>query len=660
MYRIVVLTTAVLLAACSSDPVTDGLEALDQGDYQEAVVKLHKAVSESRTEGRMKVYSKAVESLRNSLRRPNVPVAECDEATVALTKLNGFADGSIELETELLTQAILCAARHRARQKQPDEAARVVVEGLKLMPGFEPGSPVLSKAIHEPAIKHARAGAIVETTALAQAIFSVGEHGFSLALLNLLEASGAQPDAIFSVLAERAKQAKTSDAATGLAAGFGTFHGHPTESAQWYDEIEARSSKDSGVRAKSLKRYSFLRGEEAKRVAQSKNGSCQPVVKTVTIASKVENIVAITAAPTSKGVLVSWIEGEKAPNQVLKITRIGLDGSHGTPAIVSKEMPRAQTKTGDVLAAYAPKNREASLALISCGETTELSARCAPECSWGRATIGSDGAVTSPLTVVPPLAENAHLPSEDVWWNVGCSNGRLVHMWMADTQLMRVAWFTNGESAGGPSNLRLPGFSPWFVSTGKEDNETLVIWIDILGEGLSQILGVALPEDGEVPVAEDQTTPAGEQIVRNIDGRVEHLRLTPAGERLAVSFYPQGGDITVRYLDLAGRPVGEAAAAAILREDARAVRYDADASGGRLGLAWTDALTEEWATLYFTSVGVDGSNPSRAQQVAGLVRPDLPPFVVGVDGVFAVIWIDRSETQGESIKLELLRCGDGG
>lgn len=660
MDRIAVLITAVLLAACSSDPVTAGIEAFDQGEYQEAVVNLHKAVTESRTEERVKVYSKALESFRNALRRPNLPVEECDEAIVALSGLNGFADGTLELETELLTQAILCSARHRARQKQPDEAARVVIDGLKIMPGFEPGSPVLSKAIREPAIKHARAGAVAETTALAQVIFSNGEHGFALALLNLLETSGASPEAIFPVLAERTKQAKASDAAAGLAAAFATFHGHPTEAAQWYDEIEARSSKDGGVRAKSLKRYAFLRGEEASRLTQTKSGSCQPVAKTVTIAAKVKNIVAITADATSKGVLVSWIEGEKAPGQELKITRVGLDGSHGSPLTVSKEMPRAQTKAGDVLAAYAPKNREASLALISCGGTTELSARCAPECSWARATIGSDGAVTSPLTVVPPLAEDAHLPSEDVWWNVGCSNGRLVHMWMADTQLMRVAWFTNGESAGGPSNLRLPGFSPWFVSTGKEDNETLVIWIDILGEGLSQILGVTLPEDGEVPMAEDQTTPAGEQIVRNIDGRVEHLRLTPAGERLAVSFYPQGGDITVRYLDLAGRPVGEAAAGAILREDARNVRFDADASGGRLGLAWTDALTDEWATLYFQSVGFDGLNPSPAQQVAGLVRPDLPPFVVGVDGIFAVIWVDRSETQGESIKLELLRCGDGG
>jgi hypothetical protein len=230
-------------------------------------------------------------------------------------------------------------------------------------------------------------------------------------------------------------------------------------------------------------------------------------------------------------------------------------------------------------------------------------------------------------------------------------------MWLADTQLMRIAWFSDGQAAGDPANLRLPGFSPWFVATGAEEKATRLFWIDIMGEGMSQILGVTIPESGEAPLGEDGSNVASQPVVESIEGRVEHLRLNKVGEQYALAYVPFGGDIMVRWIDEAGRNIGTPSPVARLRQDATKVRFDAAALGQRLGVVWTEMITDEWAALFFQSIGQDGSNPSRPQRITGLVRPDLSPVLISAGDAFSVAWVQRSDSEGETIKAAVLRCG---
>lgn len=661
LYWLYLLAVLSLAVACGSDALSAGREALERGDNGEAVAKLRQAVDgSSGNADTLELYQKALDAYRDELRNPTVKVETCDGAVESLVAIEGFAGsgGAVEGEQALLGQALLCAARHRARKGQGQEAAEVIVEGMKRLPGFEPGSPVLSKALREPAEKAARAGQVIEATALAQVLFSSGEPGLALSIIDMLLASGTEPGDIYPVLAERANRAKTSDAAAGVAAGFATWYGHPGEASRWYDEMVSRASKEGGAGAKGIKRYASLRSEEASRLAEFQAESCTITAGPVDVVTKLSAIPSLVAAGVGDGLVVAWIEGQKIPDQQLKVARLGFDGAATAPVVVAKSMPVAEKAGGgDVVSAYAPKNRETSLALVECGENLELAARGAPSGSWARATLSKTGQVARPLASFSKLGPTGHMPSEDVWWNVGCSHGRLVHMWLADTQLMRIAWFTDGESAGDPANLRIPGFSPWFVTTGAEEEATRLYWIDIMGEGMSQILGVTIPEDGEIPLAEDGTNVAGQPVVESIEGRVEHIRLEKVGERYALTYVPFGGDIMVRWIDESGRNLGSPSPVARLRQDATKVRFDSAAVEGRLGVAWTELVTDEWAALYFQTIGQDGNNPSQPQRITGLVRPDITPVLIGSGGSFAVVWVQRSDAAGEAIRAATLRCG---
>ncbi len=526
-------------------------------------------------------------------------------------------------------------------------------------PGLAPGSPVLSKALLEPALKRARAGNVAAATALAQVVFSAGNYGQALAIVDMLEASGASASDIYPVLSDRATRAKTSDAAAGLAASFAAWHDHPAEASRWYDEIVARASKDNSARAKNLKRWAKVRADEAARLAEFQRPPCTVEAQGVSVASKVKAVPAFSAAGSEGGVLVAWIEGAAAPAQSLKVAHVSADGTASPPITVTEHLPAAKKVAGDVLAAYAPKNREPALSLVRCGDTIEVAARCAPNCAWARSTLSDSGQVTTKVTTVGTVGKNGRLPSEDVWWNTACSNDRLMHIWLADTQLLRAAWFEKGVALGDPSNLRVPGFSPWFVATGAPEGATRLLWIDIMGQGRSQILSVVIPEDREVPLGEDETNAAGQPVVQSIDGRVEHMRLTPVGERLALTYHPKHGDIMVRWMEQKSKKLlGSERSIARLREDANKVRFDAAAVGDRLGLAWIELQTGDAATLYFQTVGADGNSPSRPQRVAGLVRPDLSPALVPVGDRWAIVYADRSDEGGEALDVAILRCGN--
>lgn len=658
MTRTPMLCVALILAGCGSDALTAGREALERGDHAVAVEKLHKAVASDAGGEAVVAYQQALKSYHEQLRRPNVELDRCDQAIETLTKLQGFADGGDEAEAEakLLSQALLCAARTRARKGQATEAAEVVVRGIKQLPGFSPGSPVLAKALAEPAIEKARAGDVVEATALAQVFFSVGEFGKAIALIDLLEASGASADDIYPVLADRAKRATTSDAASALAASFATWHGHPNEAVQWYDQIAARSAKDGGTRARTLKRYASLRAKEASSLAAFSREPCSAGASPITVASKMSDIPAMDAEAVEGGLLVAWVEGDEAPQQKIKAVKVSAGGEVASAKVVANSLPRVKLDTSDVRAAFAPKNRETLLAVERCGEAIELVARGAPHGQWMRGALEDDGAVAVAPSPIGDLGPTGHMPSEDVWWNVGCANDDLVHVWLADNQLLRAAWFSGGQPAGDPSNLRVPGFSPWFEVVGAEDDATRLIWIDIMGEDSSQLLGVVIPDDREVPTQEESENADAEQLVENIPGRVEQMRVTEVGDRLAITYYPMGGDIMVRWMERAGRLLGNAAPVARLRADARGVRFDAAALDDRLGVAWTVALTEQWATLFFQSVGSDGTNPTPPQRVAGLVRPDISPVVTTVGDRFVVAWIDRVDAEGQALRAVMLRC----
>jgi hypothetical protein len=227
---------------------------------------------------------------------------------------------------------------------------------------------------------------------------------------------------------------------------------------------------------------------------------------------------------------------------------------------------------------------------------------------------------------------------------------------------MRLAWFADGQVTGEVANMRIPGFSPSFEVVGMAEGATLVVWIDIMGEGISQIIRVAIPEDHSVPTGEEDSAISIQPVVESIESRTEHMRLERLGDRYALAWYPQRSDISLRWLDLTGQPQGETASLVQLRPDALDVRFDAGTSASRLGLAWTERLTDQWASIHFVSVDGSGRATTRPQRLAGLVRPDVPPLVVGSGPAsFMVAWVDRSQAEGEALRLSVLRCdGDSG
>lgn len=669
------LIIVLCLTACSTDPKTAGTRALSEGHHLEAVKQLRQAAERSDDEETTKLYQKALSQTEAELRRARTSVETCENAVKTLSAIEGFGREKAA-EAEVLSHAYVCSARHQARKGRYAEAAEIVVKGVKRLPGFNPDSPVLLKSLREPALKAARSGRVNEATALAQVFYGSGEGGFAISLLDLLEAAGPGPEDVYPVLRDRASKAKTSDAAAGLAAAYGLWHGHADQASTWFSDLAAQK-REPGARAGALARQFKIRGEEAYWIAQAGGASCEIVQGAKNVASKVPSIPAIALTPVKGGFLLAWMEGSspppppgtppakarskaKAPEQNLKIVRVGLNGSPAEPTVVAKNLLAAEKAAeNDVQAAFAPKNFETSLALIECGGRIELAARGAPRGEWVRATVSETGQVSSPPASIPPLSETARMPSEDVWWNVGCANDQLVHLWLADTHLMRLAWFDDGEVEGEVANMRIPGFSPHFVAAGLEDEATLVVWIDITGEGASQIVRVAIPEDHSVPTAEESTAVSLEPVIESIGGRTEHLRLTPIGGRYALTWVPQGGDLSLRPLSLTGAPQGEIATVVQLRGDARDVRFDAASAGDRVGLAWTESLTDRWAALHFLSVDGSGGRATAPQRLTGLVRPDVSPQVAGSSGVFAVAWVDRTAAEGEALRLSVLRCGGG-
>lgn len=665
------LAVAVVLAGCGSSDLETGRRALLDGDHAKAVTTLRKALGENSEEA-PDLYRKSLVGYREDLRRVNTTVETCDAAVSSLMALEGFGTGDSEEETLLLTQALVCAARHRARKGQAREAAELVIKGIKHLPGFTPDSPVLAKALREPAIEASRGGRVAETTALAQVFYGIGEEGFALSLLDVLEAAGPGPEDIYPVLRDRAQKAKNALGAVGLAAGYATWRGHPADASRWFGDLAA-VKRAEGARATDLRQRFKRRSEEAYWIAESRGPTCEIVASDVAISSKVPNISSSALIAVKGGFVVSWTEGvtpptkgagariitkSKSPEQSLKSVHVGFEGTKGKTVVIMDKLPAAEhAPEGDVQAAFAPKNRETSLALVRCGGVIELTARGAPQGTWVRALMGEDGRVAAPPTPIPPIGESSHLPGEDVWWNVCCANDQLVHIWLADTQLMRLAWFTEGQSEEEAANVRIPGFAPHFIVRGREDGATILTWVDIMGEGLSQIIQATIPEDHEVPMNEHGTNVEAQPVIEGIDGRVEHMRLTPIGGRYALTWYPQRSDLSLRWFDAAGAAQGEVAMVVRLREDARGVRFDAGTTEGRLGVAWSEALTEEWGNLYFLSVDQTGGSPTRPQRITGLIRPDVSPLVAGSGRVFAVAWVDRSTQGQEAMHLSLLRCG---
>ncbi len=672
--RRAMLVVAFVITGCSSNELESGRQSLLNGDHATAVGQLRNAVQSGGGEEANELYRKALTGYRNDLRRVGTDVADCDAAITSLTAMDGFGAPEAEDEVLLLTQALVCAARHRARKGGHAEAADIVVKGVKHLPGFTPDSPVLAKALREPAIKASRDGRVVEATALAQVFYGIGDDGFALSLLDLLENAGPGPEDIYPVLRDRAEKAKTSVSAVGLAAGYATWRGHPADASRWYGDLAA-VKREAGARADALRQRFKTRSEEAHWINESRGPSCELVASDVTLTNAVPTIPSASLIAVKGGFVVSWMEGvtrpvkgagsrieskAKSPEQSLKSLRIGLEGTKGETVVLMEKLPAAaKVPEGDVHAAFAPKNRETSLALVRCGGSIELAARGAPQGTWVRAVLGEDGRTTTAPSPLAIIGSKSHMPGEDVWWNVGCANDQLVHIWLADTQLMRLAWFTEGQSEEEAANVRIPGFAPHFVVRGREDGATLLTWIDIMGEGLSQIVQATIPEDHVVPLNESETNVAADPVIEGIDGRVEHIRLTPLGGRFALTWYPQRSDLSLRWFDASGGAQGEVATVVRLRGDARDVRFDAGSTESRLGVAWSEALTDEWGSLFFLSLDRTGENPSRPQRISGLTRPDISPLVAGSGNAFAVVWIDRSTVGQETMRLSMLRCGEG-
>jgi hypothetical protein len=688
MLRSLVLWLGLLLAACGSDPLVGAMDAVRTGDHYGSIVKLRPIAAKGTGDPAIdtkigEVYIKALADYRDELSGPTATKEACDTALRDLGAIADFGDPAAQItqdeatkgeaaqgEADILTQALLCSARHGLTEGSPDEAAKVVIEGMKRVPGFEPGSASLAKALREPAFRYARSGSVAEATALAQAVFGAGDRGLATAIVNALEASQATPNDIYPVLADRANRAKISAAASSLAADFGIWHGKAAEAQAWFDQVADSAGKGHGEHAQELAVYASERGEEASRVAQNTAPACEISSNAVTVA-EVPYVAALEAAPVDGGVVVLWLEGEKLPEQRLKMAKVMPDGSKGAVVTVEDPMPPAPpAEASDVWAPYAFKNRLTTLSTQKCGGVIEVQARGAPQGGWVRATLGDDGDIASPAALVDKiLAKETPMPAEDVRSSLGCSSDRLVYLWLANIQLLRLTWFKNGTPSGKVPALRLPGFSPGFVAYGMEKESTNVTWIDIMGVDSAGIQSIVLGKNGEIPLTEPPPPAEGEEpskekvmdlhpVVENCGARTEQIKLADAGTTRAVVYYPKRGNVMARFLDTSGRPMGAELPVAPVRADANKLLFDAEIAGSRLGVVWAEELTERWGTVTFQSIGTDGMGQSPPQRVAGLARPDITPVVVAAGtNVFTVAWVDRTSDTGESVRFSVLRCG---
>lgn len=689
MLRSLVLVLGLLLAACGSDPLVGAMDAVRTGDHFGSILKLRPIAAKSTGDPAIdtkigEVYLKALADYRDELSGPTATKEACAKALQDLGAIADFGDPAAQItqdeatkgeaalgEAEILTQALLCSARHGLNDGSPDEAAKVVIEGMKRVPGFEPGSASLAKALREPAFRYARAGSVVEATALAQAVFGAGERGLAAAIVNALEASQATPDDIYPVLADRANRAKISVAASSLAADFGLWHGKAAEAEGWFDQVADSAGKGHGEHAQELAIYASERGEEASRVAQNTAPACELASEAVTVA-EAPFVAALEAAPVDGGVMVIWLEGEKLPEQHLKMAKVGPDGTKGAVVAIEDTMPPAPpAKASDVWAPYAFKNRLVTLSTQKCAGVIEVQARGAPQGGWVRATLADDGTIASPATLQDKiLAKETPMPAEDVRTSLGCADDRLVFLWLANIQLLRLTWFKNGAPTGKVPALRLPGFSPGFVAYGMDKASTNVTWIDIMGEDSAGIQSIVLGKNGEIPMVDappvegEPPTTTKEQVmdlhsvVESAGARTEQIKLADGGTTRAVVYYPKRGNVMARFLDSSGRPMGAELPVAPVRADANKLLFDAEIAGSRLGVAWAEELTERWGTITFQSIGTDGMGQSPPQRLAGLARPDITPVVVAAGpNVFTVAWVDRTADTGEAVRVSTLRCG---
>lgn len=192
---------------------------------------------------------------------------------------------------------------------------------------------------------------------------------------------------------------------------------------------------------------------------------------------------------------------------------------------------------------------------------------------------------------------------------------------------------------------------------GHEDG-ALIVWVDILGEGQSQIVRAVVSESGEVRTGEDELTVATEVLVENPGGRIEQMRLIPLGDRYTVVFHPQGGDIGFRLMDPSGQPVGQTGTLQAMRQGAEDVLIDADHVGegtNPMGLAWLEPRTAEWGAVMFRSSRSDGRPTSCAQRLTGLARPNVSPTVVALGpNQYLVSWVASGQPQ--TLEAALLTC----
>jgi hypothetical protein len=674
MHHSSTLCLAMLLAACGSDPLEASREALARGDNREAVTSLRQIVARTEHDPDADtMYEKALTAYVEELRGPDASKEACDGAVQQLSGIEGFpaAEGpNGATENGLITQAIICSARHRVQERQLDEAAKVLIDGTERLPSFEPGSTLLAKAMLDLAFRHARSGDVAEATALAQVIYSADQRDLAAAVLDALVDGGAGPSDVYQVLATRAEKAGTSDSAAGLAADFGLWHGYAQDAERLYDAVVVNAVKAANP-DRDMMRYAHARAEEASRMSRFKTTPCEARTAGATVASAA-SILALDAIAVPGGVIVAWIEGESASLQRLKMTRVSLDGTAGQVTVVADPMlPAPPAKASNVWAPYSRKNKSVSLSLVRCGGIVEVTTRGAPNGGWSRATVDDTGSIVDPVALLPQPSAKIYMPTEDVNSTVGCSNDRVVQLWLADIRVLRAGWYAKGRPSGVVSDLNIPGFSPGFVAFGQEGGGTEVVWVDIMGEDLSQILSISLSKTGEVPLVDapveegSEAPPAGQPekvidsmpVVEGIGARVEQIRLATVGDNFAILYYPRGGNIQAQFLDHAGRPTDASMLVAELRDDLRDPRFDADAAGERLGTVWTDALTDRWARLVFQSVGTDGGAYSPPQQVARFARPDITPVVIGSDGTFAVIWVDGTGEETDAVRLSFLHCG---
>jgi hypothetical protein len=129
MHHSSTLCLAMLLAACGSDPLEASREALARGDNREAVTSLRQIVARTEHDPDADtMYEKALAAYVEELRGPDASKEACDGAVQQLSGIEGFpaAEGpNGAAENGLITQAIICSARHRVQERQLDEAAKV-------------------------------------------------------------------------------------------------------------------------------------------------------------------------------------------------------------------------------------------------------------------------------------------------------------------------------------------------------------------------------------------------------------------------------------------------------------------------------------------------------------------------------------------------------